>query len=96
MNRLIENLNKNLGGIKNIKKMPAMVFVVDLKYQDTTIKEARNRNIPIIGICDTNVDPNLVNYQIPANDDAITSIDMIVNLIADAVIEGKKKAEVRA
>ena len=96
LNRLIENLNKNLGGIKNIKKMPAMVFVVDLKYQDTTIKEARNRNIPIIGICDTNVDPNLVNYQIPANDDAITSIDMIVNLIADAVIEGKKKAEVRA
>ena len=75
--------------------MPAMVFVVDLKYQDTTIKEARNRNIPIIGICDTNVDPNSVNYQIPANDDAITSIDMIVNLIADAVVEGKKKSEVK-
>ena len=91
LNRLIEKLNKNLGGIKNIKKIPALVFVVDLKSQDTTIKEARNKNIPIIGICDTNVDPDLVNYQIPGNDDAIKSIDMIVNLIADAVNEGKKK-----
>lgn len=91
LNRLIEKLNKNLGGIKNIKKIPALVFVVDLKSQDTTIKEARNKSIPIIGICDTNVDPNLVNYQIPGNDDAIKSVDMIANLIADAVNEGKKK-----
>jgi len=91
LNRLIEKLNKNLGGIKNIKKLPALVFVVDLKSQDTTIKEAKNRKIPIIGICDTNVDPNLVDYQIPANDDAIKSIEMIVNLIADAVNEGKKR-----
>lgn len=91
LNRLIEKLNKNLGGIKNIKKIPALVFVVDLKSQDTTIKEARNRKIPIIGICDTNVDPNLVDYQIPGNDDAIKSIETIVNLIADAVNDGKKR-----
>lgn len=91
LNRLIEKLNKNLGGIKNIKKLPSLVFVVDLKSQDITIKEAKNRKIPIIGICDTNVDPGLVDYQIPGNDDAIKSIEMIVNLIADAVNEGKKK-----
>lgn len=91
LNRLIEKLNKNLGGIKNIKKLPSLVFVVDLKSQDTTVKEAKNKKIPIVAICDTNVDPGLVDYPIPGNDDAIKSIDMIVNLIADAVNEGKKK-----
>lgn len=91
LDRLIDKLNKNLGGIKNIKKLPALVFVVDLKSEKTTINEARNKHIPIIAICDTNVDPNLVEYPIPGNDDAVKSIDMIVNLIADAVNEGKKK-----
>jgi len=91
LTRLIDKLNKNLGGIKNIKKLPALVFVVDLKSEDIAVKEARSKKIPIIAICDTNVDPNLVDYPIPGNDDAIKSIDMIVNVIADAVNDGKKQ-----
>ncbi|HQL11448.1 MAG TPA: 30S ribosomal protein S2 [bacterium] len=91
LTRLIDKLNKNLGGIKNIKKLPALVFVVDLKSEDIAVKEARSKKIPIIAICDTNVDPNLVDYPIPGNDDAVKSIDMIVNVIADAVNDGKKQ-----
>lgn len=91
LNRLIEKLNRNLSGIKAIKKLPAMVFVTDLKMQETTILEAKTKRIPIIGICDTNVNPELVDYVIPANDDAIKSLDMIINLVADAVVEGKSK-----
>ncbi len=91
LNRLIEKLNRNLSGIKNIKKLPAMVFITDLKMQETTILEAKIKRIPVIGICDTNVNPELVDYVIPANDDAIKSLDMVINLIADAVIDGKSK-----
>lgn len=91
LTRLIEKLNRNLSGIKNIKKLPAMVFVTDLKSQYTAILEAKVKRIPIIGICDTNVNPELVDYVIPANDDAMKSIEMIVNLVADAVNDGKSK-----
>lgn len=93
LNRTIDKLNRNLGGIKNLKRLPAMVFITDLKVQETTILEAKAKRIPVIGICDTNVNPEVVDYRIPANDDAIKSLDMIVNLIADAVIDGKSKAK---
>lgn len=93
LNRLIEKLNRNLGGIKNIKRLPAMVFVTDLKTQETTILEAHTKRIPVIGICDTNVNPEMVDYCLPANDDAIKSLDMVINLIADAVLDGKSKAK---
>ena len=62
-----------------------------IKDEDIAVKEARSKKFPIIAICDTNVDPNLVDYPIPGNDDAIKSIDMIVNVIADAVNDGKKQ-----
>ena len=91
LSRLIEKLNRNLSGIKNMKRLPAMVFITDLKMQETTILEAKMKKIPIIGICDTNVNPELVDYVIPANDDAVKSLDMIVNLVADAVLDGKSK-----
>lgn len=91
LNRLIEKLNRNLSGIKNIKRLPSMVFVTDLKMQETTILEAKTKKIPIIGICDTNVNPELVDYVIPANDDAIKSLDLIINAVADAVLDGKTK-----
>jgi len=93
LNRLIEKLNRNLGGIKNIKRLPAMVFVTDLKTQETTILEAHTKKVPVIGICDTNVNPEMVDYCLPANDDAIKSLDMIINLIADAVLDGKSKVK---
>ena len=89
LNRLIEKLNRNLGGIKNIKKLPAMIFVTDLKDQHTAILEAKTKKIPVIGICDTNVNPELVDYCIPANDDAIKSVEMIVNAVAGAIIDGR-------
>lgn len=91
LNRLIEKLNRNLSGIKNIKRLPSMVFVADLKMQETTILEAKTKKIPIVGICDTNVNPELVDYVIPANDDAIKSLDLIINAVADAVLDGKTK-----
>lgn len=91
LNRLIEKLNRNLSGIKNIKRLPSMVFVTDLKMQETTILEAKTKKISIIGICDTNVNPELVDYVIPANDDAIKSLDLIINAVADAVLDGKTK-----
>jgi len=91
LSRLIEKLNRNLSGIKAIKRLPAMVFITDLKMQETTILEAKTKKIPIIGICDTNVNPELVDYVIPANDDAVKSLDMIINLVADAVLDGKSK-----
>ncbi len=91
LNRLIEKLNRNLSGIKNIKRLPSMVFVTDLKMQETTILEAKTKKIPIVGICDTNVNPELVDYVIPANDDAIKSLDLIINAVADAVLDGKTK-----
>ena len=93
LNRLIEKLNRNLSGIKNIKKLPAMVFITDLKMQETTILEAKIKRIPVIGICDTNVNPELVDYVIPANDDAIKSLDMIINVVADACADGKSKVK---
>ena len=82
----IENLEKLVGGIENLEKMPAAMFVIDIKKEKTAIREARNRKVPIIAITDTNVNPDLVDYPIPANDDATKSLKYIV----DAIVEGLK------
>jgi small subunit ribosomal protein S2 len=83
-------LEKFLGGIKEMKGMPAALFVVDPKKERIAIKEARILGIPIVGIVDTNCDPDDVDYIIPANDDAIRAIKLIAGGMADAVIEGKQ------
>lgn len=83
-------LEKNLGGIKNMRNLPSAMFVVDLKKEEIAIKEARRLNIPIIGIVDTNCDPDMVDYVIPGNDDAIRAIKYIASVIADAIIENKE------
>jgi small subunit ribosomal protein S2 len=83
-------LEKNLGGIKNMRNLPSALFVVDLKKEEIAIKEAKRLNIPIIGIVDTNCDPDLVDYVIPGNDDAIRAIKYIASVIADAIIENKE------
>jgi len=83
-------LEKNLGGIKNMRTLPNAMFVVDLKKEEIAIKEAKRLNIPIIGIVDTNCDPDLVDYVIPGNDDAIRAIKYIASVIADAIIENKE------
>jgi small subunit ribosomal protein S2 len=85
-----DQLEKNLGGIKNMRELPGALFVVDLKKEEIAVKEARLLNIPIVGVVDTNCDPDLVDYVIPGNDDAIRAIKLFASLMADAVIEAKQ------
>ncbi|OGX45258.1 MAG: 30S ribosomal protein S2 [Omnitrophica WOR_2 bacterium RIFCSPLOWO2_12_FULL_51_8] len=84
-------LNKNFSGIVNMERMPKAVFIVDTKKEDTAVREAKRLSIPIIGLIDTNSNPDLVAYPIPGNDDATKSIRLITHLMADACIEGRKK-----
>ncbi len=83
-------LEKFLNGIKNMRGMPGAMFVVDPKKERIAVREARILDIPIVGICDTNCDPDEVDYVIPANDDAIRAVKLITSIMADAVIEGKQ------
>ena len=80
-------LQENLGGIKNMRGMPGLLFVVDPHSEDIAVAEARKLGIPIVAITDTNCDPDLVDYVIPGNDDAIRAIKLIASVIANAVIE---------
>lgn len=89
MMRQITKLNKCLGGIKKMKGMPDLLFIVDQRKELIAIKEANKINIPIIGLVDTNCDPDNIDYVIPGNDDAIRSIKLITGKIADAILEGK-------
>ncbi|HRX59352.1 MAG TPA: 30S ribosomal protein S2 [Eubacteriales bacterium] len=85
-----EKLEKNLGGIKDMKKLPAAVYIVDPRKEHIAIAEARTLHIPIIAIIDTNCDPDEVDYPIPGNDDAIRAVKLITGKMADAVLEGKQ------
>ncbi len=92
-------LQKNLGGIKEMKKLPDAIFVVDPKKEKICVQEAHSLHIPLIGICDTNCDPEDLDYVIPGNDDAIRAIKLIVSNMADACIEanqGEANADVPA
>ncbi len=86
----MEKLEKNLGGIKNMEKLPGVLFIVDPKKERIAILEARKLKIPIVGLIDTNCNPNDVDYPIPGNDDAIRAVKLIADVIANAVIEGKQ------
>jgi len=81
----LDKLMDNVGGIKNMKNLPKAIFVVDLKKEATAVAEANKMGIPVIALADTNVNPELATYPIPANDDAIKSIEAITDLVADAV-----------
>jgi len=85
-----DRLERFLGGIKDMPRIPAALFIVDLKKEHIAVKEARNLGIPIVAIVDTNCDPDEVDYIIPGNDDAIRAIKLISNKIADAIIEVKQ------
>jgi small subunit ribosomal protein S2 len=85
-----EKLDKNLGGIKEMKGMPGAIFVVDPKKEKIAVSEAKTLGIPVVGIVDTNCDPDDVDYIIPANDDAIRAVKLIASCMADAVIEAKQ------
>ncbi len=86
-----EKLFKVLGGIEEMKRLPGLVFIVDTKKEHIAVNEARKMNIPIIAMVDTNSDPTLIDYPIPANDDAAKSISLITTKIADTIIEVRQK-----
>ena len=81
---------KNLSGIKDMKKLPSCMFVVDPRKEHIAVLEARNLGIPVVAIVDTNCDPDDADYVIPGNDDAIRAVKLIASKIADAVLEGKQ------
>ena len=86
----MEKLQKNLGGIKEMKRIPDAIFVVDPKKERICVQEAHTLGIPLIGICDTNCDPEELDYVIPGNDDAIRAVKLIVSKMADAVVEANQ------
>ncbi|MBK9124643.1 MAG: 30S ribosomal protein S2 [Chloroflexi bacterium] len=95
LQREIDILNQRLGGIKDMKRLPEMLVIVDTKREETAIKEANALNIPVLALVDTNCNPDVIDYIIPGNDDAMRAIKLVVDAIADAVKEGKamRKAE---
>ena len=86
----MEKLEKNLGGIKEMDKLPGVIFLVDPKKERIAILEAKKLNIPVVGIVDTNCNPQDLDYPIPGNDDAIRSVSLIADVMANAIIEGKQ------
>lgn len=96
LNRQLSKLSKTLGGIKEMRGLPELIFVVDQDKEDIAIKEANKLNIPVICLADTNADPEGIDYIIPGNDDAIRSIKLITSKLADAVLEGKQLREANA
>ena len=86
----MEKLENNLGGIKDMKGLPGVMFIVDPHNEDIAVQEARKLNIPIVAITDTNCDPDLIDYVIPGNDEAIRAVKLISSVIANAVIEANQ------
>ena len=93
INRQVAKLSKTLGGIKEMRGLPDIIFVIDQAKEDIAIAEANKLNIPVICLADTNANPDGINYVIPGNDDAIRSIKLITSKLADAVLEGKQLKE---
>jgi small subunit ribosomal protein S2 len=92
--REIEKLNRRIGGLKTMRKLPELIFIVDINTEDLAVMEANKLKIPTIAMVDTNSNPDLVDYVIPSNDDAIRAVKLIVSVIADAVDEGLRIREV--
>ena len=90
MKRELDKLEKNLGGIKDMKKLPGCIVVIDSKKEEIAVKEARKLNIPVIATVDTNCDPDVIDFPIPANDDAIRAVKLLASKMADAVLEGRQ------
>ena len=86
----MEKLNKYLGGIKDMKKLPGALFIVDPRKENIAVLEARKLNIPIVATVDTNCDPDVIDHVIPANDDAIRAVKLLTAKMADAVLEGRQ------
>ncbi len=89
LTRELNKLKTRLGGLKEMRRLPKAIFIVDTRHEEIAIHEANSLGIPIVAMCDTNSDPDPISYPIPSNDDAIRAIKLITGKIADAVIEGK-------
>ncbi|MEX2143421.1 MAG: 30S ribosomal protein S2 [Anaerolineales bacterium] len=87
--RIIEKLQERFGGIRDMAKLPDMLFIVDVNREETAVKEANILGIPVLGLVDTNCDPTVIDHVVPSNDDAIRAIKLMVSYIADAVLEGR-------
>ncbi|MEK3808909.1 30S ribosomal protein S2 [Metabacillus sp. SLBN-84] len=96
LNKELERLEKFLGGIKDMKGLPDALFIIDPRKERIAVAEARKLNIPIVGIVDTNCDPDEIDYVIPANDDAIRAVKLLTSKIADAILETKQGEETTA
>ncbi|GIV53799.1 MAG: 30S ribosomal protein S2 [Candidatus Kapaibacterium sp.] len=96
LSRERDRLRLVFGGIEDMTRLPGALFVVDIKKEDIAVKEAHILGIPVIGIVDTNSDPEQVEYPIPANDDSIKTIELIANTLSEAIVEGKQIAKTRA
>jgi small subunit ribosomal protein S2 len=92
----IEKLEKFLGGIKNMNKLPGALFIVDPRKEKIAVSEAKKLGIPVVAIVDTNCDPDEIDYVIPGNDDAIRAVKLIAQTMADAIIEGRQGADAAA
>ena len=90
IDREIKRLERKFGGIKKMKKLPEAIFVIDIKEDRTAVLESITKKIPIIALVDTNVDPTIINYPIPSNDDAVGAIKFIAGAVAEAIVESKK------
>uniref|UniRef100_UPI00402A3A5C 30S ribosomal protein S2 n=1 Tax=Dialister succinatiphilus TaxID=487173 RepID=UPI00402A3A5C len=90
MKRELEKLEKNLGGIKDMKRLPGAIFIMDSKKEEIAGSEAHKVHIPVVATVDTNCDPDVIDYPIPANDDAIRAVRLLTSKMADAVLEGRQ------
>ncbi len=92
----LDKLQKNLGGVRDMTSLPQAIFVVDSKREEISIREANRLHIPVVSLLDTNSDPDVVDYGIPANDDAIRSVALMCEIAADAVLAGTGKEQITA
>jgi small subunit ribosomal protein S2 len=89
-------LQKNLGGVRDMKALPQALFVVDTKREEIAVREANRLHIPVVALLDTNSDPDVIDYGIPANDDAIRSVSLMCELVGDAILAGTGKEQITA
>lgn len=93
LSRQLEELEEHFAGLAELDRLPGCLFVVDIKREEIAVREANRLSLPIVAICDTNADPDLIAYPVPGNDDAIRSIQLIVSLVADSVLAGWRRFE---
>lgn len=93
LDREIERLERKLGGLVGLEDLPAAIFIVDTKKEESAVKEAKMKGIPLVAMVDSNSDPDLINYVIPANDDAVGTIKLVVSVIGEAAKEGREAFE---